>query len=417
MHGGVASGSKFRPYVSLQGIIWFKGISLMSKIYDVVIIGGGVMGCSTAYNLINRDNRLKVLIVEMDPTYARASSTLSFSNVRINFSLRENIQISQHTFQVLDRFEEEMAVNGNKPYISWRPEGNLFLFDEKKSEIAQEALSLQQDLGCAVEWLSPDQIKDKYPLYNLSEVVGGTLGKNDGYLDGYAMLMGYRNKAKSLGVTIVNSEVAAISSLSGHIQGVKLMSGEQLKAGLVINCAGAWAAKISQSIGVSLPVAPTKRQVFVFDPAVKLTDRLPLTVWPSGICFRTETGGLVLVGKGLPEDPVGFDFSWDENRFTDILWPELAEVVPAFDTLKLLRGWAGLYAINTLDSNAILGEWPEIKGLFLANGFSGHGLQQAPAVGRYLSELIIGLPVSLDLSIFNPQRILENHPIQELGIV
>jgi FAD-dependent oxidoreductase domain-containing protein 1 len=117
----------------------------------------------------------------------------------------------------------------------------------------------------------------------------------------------------------------------------------------------------------------------------------------------------------MPDDPVGFDFKWDDKRFKEILWPELAEFVPAFDTLKLIRGWAGLYAVNTLDQNAILGEWPELKGFFLANGFSGHGLQQAPAVGRYLTELIIGNSHTLDLSIFGPERILSNQPIIEGG--
>ena len=375
------------------------------------------MGCSTAYNLLTRDNGLRVAVVEMDPTYARASSTLSWSNVRITFSLRENIQISQYALQVLDRFEAEMAVNDNHPCISWRPDGNLFLFNEENVKVAREALKLQQALGCMVDWLSPQTIKDRYPLYSLNGVVGGTLGKNDGYLDGYAMLMGYRSKAKSLGVEFIHSEVGAIEAQARRIHGVELVSGERLRASLVVNCAGAWAAKMADSIGVMLPVAPTKRQVFVVDPAVKLNDILPLTVWPSGICFRSETGGMLLVGKGLPEDPVGFDFSWDDKRFTEVLWPELAQVVPAFDTLKLMRGWAGLYAINTLDSNAILGEWPEMKGLYLANGFSGHGLQQAPAVGRYLSELILDLPLSMDLSIFGPQRILEGKPIKELGIV
>jgi glycine/D-amino acid oxidase-like deaminating enzyme len=119
----------------------------------------------------------------------------------------------------------------------------------------------------------------------------------------------------------------------------------------------------------------------------------------------------------LAEDPVGFDFSWDDKRFREVLWPELADFVPAFDTLKLVRGWAGLYAVNTLDGNAILGEWPEVKGFYLANGFSGHGLQQAPAVGRFLAELILDRPLSLDLSIFKPERILENRPLSEGGLV
>ncbi len=123
------------------------------------------------------------------------------------------------------------------------------------------------------------------------------------------------------------------------------------------------------------------------------------------------------MGKSMDEDPIGFDFNWDDKRFMEILWPELAELVPAFDTLKLVRGWAGLYAVNTLDGNAILGEWPDLKGFFLANGFSGHGLQQAPAVGRYLTELIIGRTPTLDLSIFRPERILENKPLSEGGLV
>jgi glycine/D-amino acid oxidase-like deaminating enzyme len=142
-----------------------------------------------------------------------------------------------------------------------------------------------------------------------------------------------------------------------------------------------------------------------------------LTILPSGLYFRSETGGLILLGKSMAEDPVGFDFSWDDKRFIDVLWPELAAFVPAFDTLKLIRGWAGLYAVNTLDGNAILGEWPEIKGFYLANGFSGHGLQQAPAVGRYMSELILDLPPKLDLSNFNAGRILAKRPLSESGLV
>ncbi|HSO20985.1 MAG TPA: FAD-binding oxidoreductase, partial [Desulfosarcina sp.] len=144
---------------------------------------------------------------------------------------------------------------------------------------------------------------------------------------------------------------------------------------------------------------------------------LPLTVLPSGLYFRTETGGLILLGKSMPEDPVGIDFNWDDQRFNDILWPELAEFVPAFDTLKLVRGWAGLYAVNTLDGNAILGEWPELKGFYLANGFSGHGLQQGPAVGRYIAERITQRTPVLDLSIFGPERVLENRPLGEVGLV
>ena len=389
----------------------------MGKIYDVIIIGGGIMGSAAAYYLMKTDNTLKVAVVERDPTYARASTTLSMTNARVQFSLKQNIEISQYALKALDQFEDEMAVEGEKPKIYYRREGNLFLVDEAGRRGAQEALALQQSLGCRVDWWSPEKIKRYYPLYDPGDLAGGTFGSEDGHFDAYAVLMAYKAKAKSLGATYIKDEVEKIQRKHGRIAGVQTVQGSTLTAGYVINCAGAWAAQVAETAGANLPVVPVKRQVFILDTAVKPQGPLPLTVLPSGLYFRTETGGIILLGKSMAEDPIGHQFSWDDKRFMEILWPELAEFVPAFDRLKLVRGWAGLYAVNTLDGNAIVGEWPEIKGLFLANGFSGHGLQQAPAVGRYLSELIIERPLSLDLSIFSPTRILTNKPLSEDGLV
>ena len=385
--------------------------------YDIVIVGGGIMGSSTAYSLMSADNKLKVAVVEMDPIYARASTTLSMANARIQFSLKQNIQISQYAFEVLERFEETMAVGEDKLNIAYRREGNLFLIDENGRSVAKDNLALQKSLDCRVDWWSPEKIKQHYPLYDMSGLMGGTFGPQDGHFDAYAVLMGYKAKARALGAEYIKDEVVELISAGGRISGVKLTSGGRLTSKFVINCAGAWAAKVAQMAGVKLPVEPVKRQIFALDPAVKPDGPLPLTILPSGLYFRTETGDQILLGKSMDEDPIGFDFNWDDQRFMEILWPELAEFVPAFDTLKLVRGWAGLYAVNTLDGNAILGEWPDLKGFFLANGFSGHGLQQSPAVGRYLTELIIGLTPTLDLSIFRPERILENKPLSEGGLV
>jgi glycine/D-amino acid oxidase-like deaminating enzyme len=168
---------------------------------------------------------------------------------------------------------------------------------------------------------------------------------------------------------------------------------------------------------VDLPISPTKRQVFAVKPSIPLERPLPLVIAPSGLYFRSETGGLILVGRSLEEDKVGFDFSWEWTRFTEVLWPELVKIVPTFETLRLIRGWAGLYEMNRLDENAILGSWPDLEGLYLINGFSGHGLQQSPAAGRYLAELILTRPPVLDLSCFSPQRILNNRPLEEGGVV
>lgn len=385
--------------------------------FDVVIAGGGIMGSSTAYHLTRKDKRLKVAVVEKDPSYVRSSTTLSMSNVRIQFSLKENIQISQYAFESLKNFEEEMEVDGIRPKISFRQEGNLFLVPPEGEKTAREAFALQRSLGCRIEWWSNEEIRRHYPLYQPEGLVGGTFGPDDGHFDAYAALMGYKKKARSQGVVYFDDEVVALEQDGGGVRGVRLAKQGGLSAKHVVNCEGAWASQLTDTVGIKLPVVPTKRQVFVLDTAVKPTGPLPLTVLPSGLYFRTETGGVILLGKSMPEDPVGFDFAWDEKRFMEILWPELAGFVPAWESLKLVRGWAGLYAVNTLDHNAILGEWPGLKGFYLANGFSGHGLQQAPAVGRYMSELILGQAPSLDLAIFTPNRILENKPISEGGIV
>jgi glycine/D-amino acid oxidase-like deaminating enzyme len=288
---------------------------------------------------------------------------------------------------------------------------------EQNQKEARRAYDLQRSLGCRVEWWSPAQIQARYPLYETAGCVGGTFGSEDGHFDAYAVLMAYKAKARSQGAHFLTGEVIAIRTASGRVAGVDLGSGETLAGGCVVNCGGAWAAQLAETAGVNLPVIPVKRQVFALDTAVKPDGPLPLTVLLSGLYFRTETGGLILLGKSMEEDPVGFNFSWDPQRFMEILWPELAGFVPAWDRLKLVRGWAGLYDVNTLDHNAIIGEWPEIKGLYLATGFSGHGLQQGPAVGRYLAEIILNCPISLDLSLFAPQRILENRPLSEAGIV
>lgn len=390
---------------------------MSKKSFDIIIIGGGIMGSATAYYLISADPALKIAVVERDPTYERASTTLSMANVRTQFSLRENVQISQYTIRILKSFEEDMVVNGEQPKIYFRQEGNLFLVAAEDEEAARRALHMQTQLGCRVEWWSNQQIKEHYPLYEPRPFVGGTFGPDDGYFDAYAVLMAYKAKARSLGVNYLKDEVVTINTSKKQVAGVQLAGQGSLASARVVNCAGAWAADVARTAGIHLPVVPVRRQVFVLDTAVKSEKPLPLTILPSGLYFRSETGGLILLGKSLEDDPIGISFSWDEQRFIDDLWPELAEFVPKFDTLKVVRGWAGLYAVNTLDGNAILGQWPELNGMYLANGFSGHGLQQGPAVGRYLSELILKKPVSMDLSIFAPQRILENRALSESELV
>lgn len=382
--------------------------------YDVIMVGGGVMGCAIAYYLLKADSRLKVALIEQDPTYARASTPLSDGNTRLQFNIKENIQMSLYGLEVLASFAEDMAVDGDKPDVAFRQQGNLFVIDEASREETQQGLALQQSLGAAVEWLTPDEVKQVYPLYNLAGCVGGTLGRLDGTMSPLAVLLAYKKKAIALGAHFIQAEVSALLKHQNRISGVKLASGDTLAAPVVVNAAGPWAAKIAQTVEVNLPIQSIKREVTVVETPARPDKILPAIFFPSGLYCIHEGEGLFMWGKSLADDPVTFDdFTWERSRFEELLWPELVEFIPAFDRLKVVRGWAGLYEVNTFDGNAILGEWPELNGFFLANGFSGHGFQQCHAVGRYLAELITTRPPTLDLSIFSPRRILENKPAFE----
>jgi FAD-dependent oxidoreductase domain-containing protein 1 len=389
----------------------------MGSCYDVIIVGGGVMGSSVACHLLTSEPTLKLAVIERDPTYTQASTPLSLGGVRIQFRLKENILMSLYAQEVFSRFEEEMAVNGQKPFINFRQEGYLYLIDSTGRAAAEESLALQKKLGCEVEWWSPEEIKIRFPFFSLEGFVGATFGPKDGYLDPYALLMAYRAKAIFLDAHYITDEVVELIKSRRSLTGVRLASGQVLETEVVVNAAGPWAAEVARTAGVELPISPTNRQVFAVKPAILLERPLPLVIAPSGLYFRPETGGLVLVGRSMEQDKVGFDLSWEWSRFTEVLWPELAKIVPAFEILKLVRGWAGLYELNRLDANAILGLWPDLQGLYLINGFSGHGLQQSPAAGRYLAELILKHPPTLDLSCFSPQRILDNRPLEEGGVI
>jgi glycine/D-amino acid oxidase-like deaminating enzyme len=308
-----------------------------------------------------------------------------------------------------------MAVEGQKPGIYFRAEGNLFLCDADGITDARRIFAMQKGLGSNAEWLGPEELKRKWPLYNLEGVAAGTFGPTDGHLDAYGLLMAYKTKARSLGVAYLQDEAVSLAAEGRRITGARLASGRELTAGVTVNCAGAWAGTLASTAGVEIPVVPIRRQIFAVDTQVKPERPLPLTFHPSGLYLRSESGGLILCGESLDEDPVAFDFNWERERFTDVIWPKLAAFVPAFESLKLVRGWAGLYEVNTLDHNAIIGPWPVLEGLYLCNGFSGHGLMQGPAVGEHMAERLTGRRPTLDLSVFTPERILRKCPMGETG--
>ncbi len=249
---------------------------MTDPIYDVILVGGGVMGCATAYYLLLADETLKIAIVEMDSSYARNSTILSDGNTRVQFNIKENIWMSQYGLDVLENFSEAMTVGGWKPDPAFRQQGNLFMTDPANEAFARQGYALQQSLDCQVEWLDPAQITARFPLFsNTAGVAGGVFGNQDGTMDTEAILMGYRRKAESLGVQFIEAEVGEITTSGGQVTGVGLVSGERLRSKVVVNSAGAWGAKIAATVGIDLPVSPIKRQVFVFENSCSAGGDLP----------------------------------------------------------------------------------------------------------------------------------------------
>lgn len=381
--------------------------------YDVILIGGGVMACATAYYLRKMDDTTRVVIIERDPGYAQSSTVLSDGNTRIQFNLRENILISQYGLQVLTTFADDMAVGDKKPEIGFRQQGNLFLVDEEGRENALAGLALQQSLGCQVEWLDAQAVHTRYPFIAPDSIAGGTLGARDGTMDPQAVLLAYRDKAVDLGAEYRVGEVAEVLAQAGRVTGVRLVDGTMLHAPVVVNSSGAWGTQMARTLGIELPVQPIMRHVFHLETRVDLETIAPMMAFPSGVYLIHEHGKHFTCGKSLAFDPIGFDFTFRRDFFAKGMWEDLVTYVPALEEVRVSGGWTGLYDVNTFDYNVFLGEWPLITGFMLVNGFSGHGFQQCHAVGRYLAELILRRTPTLDLSIFSPQRLLDNAPVYE----
>ncbi|HSL27049.1 MAG TPA: FAD-dependent oxidoreductase, partial [Acidimicrobiia bacterium] len=375
-------------------------------------VGGAVMGSSTAYHLKTLEPAIKVVVVERDPTYRQSSTVLSDGNVRIQFNLEENIRMSRYGLEVLEDFAQQMAVGDWRPDPAVRHQGNLFLTDAEHLGEAQTGFARQLSLGCEVEWLEAPAIGARFRAYQGSGYEAGTLSPRDGSVDPTAVLQGYVRKSAVLGVEFTTGEAAAITTQDGAVTGVSLSGGEHLPAPVVVNAAGAWCAPLAATAHVDLPVIPVMRSVYVVETSLD-NSRLPSVFLPSGLYVIPEMAGRFLVGWSQPDDPIGYDFTFGRAKFYERIWPELGTRLPAFEALHLVGGWVGLYEVNTLDGNAILGEWPELPGLYLANGHSGHGFQHCHAVGRHLAELILGRPPSLDLTRLGPQRILDRQPVFE----
>ncbi len=392
----------------------------MQRSYDVVIAGGGVIGSAVAYWLsADPDFDGSVLVVEPDPTYAACATTRSWGGLRQQFSHPDNIRMSVFGIEFARRAAEVLAVNGEGPDLGFHENGYLFLASEDGLAVLRRNVETQTSLGCAVELMPPDALAERFPWINPDGLAGGCFGpRNEGWIDPHALLQGFRRKAVSLGAAYVKDAVVDVSRVGADVGGVRLRDGGDVACGVLVNAAGPRAGDIAHLAGAELPVRPRKRMTYVFDCRADLS-AAPLTIDTNGVTFRPESGQyLGIVSPPADRDPDCDDLELEYDVFEETIWPTLAHRVPAFEAIKLSSAWAGHYDFNTFDHNAILGPHPEIGGLMFCNGFSGHGIQQSPAAGRAVAELIAhGAYRSLDLSIFAYDRIPANRPVLEANIV
>jgi len=393
----------------------------MAKAYDIVIGGGAVMGSSIAYHLAAQPGFSgRILVVDRDMTYRGAASSLSLSSIRQQFSCPINIRVGLAGVAFLKQAREILAVDGEAPQVGFVEKGYLYLATEAGAPVLRDNHVVQTAEGADIALLAPDALKRRFPFLHVDDLALGAWGRTgEGWFDGYSLMQAFRGKARSLGVAYRQAEIAAFEQSGGRVAAVVLADGERIACGAFVNAAGAsGAARLARRAGVEIPVHSRKRCVFVFDAKARL-ERCPLVIDASGVYVRAE-GESYVCGVSPPEaqDPDCDDFEVEWAEFDEIIWPALAHRIPAFESLKVSRAWAGHYDLNIFDHNAIVGRLPGADNAYIAAGFSGHGIQQSPAVGRGLAELIVtGRYATLDLNDFAFERIAAGRPLLERNVI
>jgi glycine/D-amino acid oxidase-like deaminating enzyme len=386
--------------------------------YEVVIAGGAIIGSSCAWFLSQQAGfGGRVLVVEKDPAYQTCSTTLSVSSIRQQFSTEVNIRISRFGFEFLRSISDQTAEDGG---IGLVEKGYLLLADDTGVKCLRENVQKQRSEGADIGLFEPAELASHFPWLNVEDVALASLGlSGEGWFDAYSLLQFFKRGAQNNGVTFVRGEVAGLDVKAGQVTQVTLTDGSQYGCGNFVNACGTGAASVARMIGVEVPIEARKRCVFVIDchESEQVTG-CPHLIDSSGVWVKPK-GQYFITGTTPPAqaDHACTDFEVDHYLFDEYVWPLLARRIPVFEAVKVVGAWAGHYAYNLLDQNAIIGPHTEIRNFFFANGFSGHGVQQAPAVGRAISEHILyGKYLSLDLSELGFARIPDGRALLEKNV-
>ncbi len=383
----------------------------------VLVIGGGIVGYSTALQLKVLDPQLDVLIVERDLTYATAATGKGTGGIRQLFTRPENIALSQYTLEVLNDWYRWASLDGDDaPNLQWQAKGYLFIAGAQDIEDLRSNYQTQVDCGVEARWFEPAELAARYPEIEVTDLKGAVLSPYDGWLNPLAFFEGIRRKAHAFGVRLEEAEVTALVTQDSRVVGVELLDGGTLSADVVVNAAGTRAPQLAAMVGIELPVEPMRRHEH-YAIADKALDHLPFIKDAAGLAIHAHAGG-VSVGLVDFDHPGGEDFSIDPHYYADVVQPALEQRLPTVGDFIEQRTWTGLYDQNRFDGNAIVGNVPgHMENFYFAAGFSGHGFMHALGIGRGLAEHIVtGQYQSIDLTNLGYQRIIEQRPYPERGI-
>ena len=387
---------------------------------DVVVIGGAVMGASVGYWLTRLQPGLDVLVVERDPSFARAATALSVASIRQQFSTSVNVAISRFGIGFLRDFQSSLGHDVGVASLGLKEQGYLFLGQSPEAPaLMRDLAAMQCGLGAATEVWTPAETKAHFPWLEVGDLTAASFGARDeGWFDNMGLLAGFRTAARAQGARFVTDEVVGLEMAGGLVRAAVLAKAGRVACSFAVNAAGTRASTIARMAGIDLPVEPRKRTVFVIDAPNARHPDAPLLI-DAGYYLRPEQGHWITATVPQNDGPCAVDdFEPDLHLFEDVIWEQLYARAPGFDAVKVIRHWVGHYDYNTLDQNAILGPHPDLPNLMFVNGFSGHGLQQSPAVGRGIAEHILtGGWQSLDLSALEFGRVLAGRPFRETEIV
>jgi sarcosine oxidase len=385
--------------------------------YDVAIVGGGIVGSSTAYYLRKHGFTGTIAIFEQDTSFKHSCTALSWGGIRQQFSTPENILLSQFGLRLIRDLKAEF---GSEAEINFREQGYLVLATTKSVAVLEENQRLQVSMGADTTIYKGAELARKFPWINFEGIAAGSFGpRNEGFFDPYSLMSVVRKAAVARDVQLVQQAVTGVAN-SGRITSISLANGETVTVGALVNAAGAGAGALAEMAGVDLPVSPAKRYVYVIDcpDATDAQRKGPLTFDVTGEYFRPE--GRNFIWGFTPteaEEPQVKDWEMDDSWFENKVWPGLAHRVPVFETVKQVGGWVGHYDYNWFDHNGIIGRHPAIENFYLCNGFSGHGIQQGPATGNAIAELIcFGSYREIDLTRMGYERLQRNEPLFEKNI-